>query len=201
MTVPTLPLHLVENLERRLVASVTAATSGFTGSQQVQDWGGEWWEFTFEMALTKGREARRLSAFFSGLGGMRGLFLFCDPSAGRSNLLADPIVSGGGQTGYTLVTSGWAASSLALETGDFISLGDDTDTRLYQVTADAVADANVLDGVGAGHVAVHAIHRCRFRGAQVSTDVLQLIPIERRHLPVSTDGSGKRDLAVGCGAR
>jgi len=124
-----------------LATSVTAATSGFTGSQQVQDWAGEWWEFTFEMALSKGRDARRLSAFFSGLGGMRGLFLFCDPSAGRSNLLADPIVSGGGQTGNTLVTSGWAASSLALETGDFISLGDDTDTRLYQVTADAVADA------------------------------------------------------------
>ena len=142
MTVPSLPLHLVESLERRLATSVTAATSGFTGSQQVQDWGGEWWEFTFEMALSKGRDARRLSAFFSGLGGMRGLFLFCDPSAGRSNLLTDPIVSGGGQTGNTLVTSGWAASSLALETGDFISLGGDTDTRLYQVTADAVADAS-----------------------------------------------------------
>ena len=128
MTVPTLPLHLVENLERRLVASVTAATSGFTGSQQVQDWGGEWWEFTFEMALTRGRDARRLSAFFAALGGMRGPFLFRDPSAGRSDLLADPIVSGGGQTGNTLVTSGWAASSPALETGDFISLGSGADT-------------------------------------------------------------------------
>ncbi len=142
MTVPTLPLHLVENLERRLATSVTAATSGFTGSQQVQDWGGEWWEFTFEMALTKGRDARRLSAFFSGLGGMRGPFLFRDPSAGRSDLLADPIVSGGGQTGNALVTSGWAPSLPALETGDFISLGSDTDTRLYQITADVVANGS-----------------------------------------------------------
>ena len=142
MTVPTLPLHLVENLERRLVASVTVATSGFTGSQQVQDWGGEWWEFTFEMALTRGRDARRLSAFFAALGGMRGRFLFRDPSAGRSDLLADPIVSGGGQTGNTLVTSGWAASSPTLETGDFISLGSGADTRLYQATADAVANGS-----------------------------------------------------------
>lgn len=142
MTVPTLPLHLVENLERRLVASVTAATSGFTGSQQVQDWGGEWWEVTFEMALTRGRDARRLSAFFAALGGMRGPFLFRDPSAGRSDLLADPLVSGGGQTGNALLTSGWAPSSPALETGDFISLGADTDTRLYQVTADAVANGS-----------------------------------------------------------
>jgi hypothetical protein len=142
MTVPSLPLHLVESLERRLVASVTAATSSFTGSQQMQDWGGEWWEFTFEMALTRGREARRLSAFFAALGGMRGPFLFRDPSAGRSDLLADPIVSGGGQTGDALVTSGWAPSSPALETGDFISLGDDTDTRLYQITADVVANGS-----------------------------------------------------------
>ncbi|SFK78293.1 hypothetical protein [Shimia haliotis] len=142
MTVPTLPLHLVENLERRLVASVTAATSGFTGSQQVQDWGGEWWDFTFEMALTRGREARRLSAFFAALGGMRGQFLFRDPSAGRSDLLADPVVSGGGQSGNTLLTSGWAPSLPVLEIGDFISLGSDADTRLYQITADAVADAS-----------------------------------------------------------
>ena len=142
MTVPMLPLHLVENLERRLVASVTAATSSFTGSQQVQDWGGEWWEFTFEMALTRGRDGRRLSAFFAALGGMRGQFLFLDPSAGRSDLLADPMVSGGGQTGNALVTSGWAPSLPALEIGDFISLGSDADTRLYQITADAVANGS-----------------------------------------------------------
>lgn len=142
MTIPTLPVQLVETLERRLVASVTAATSGFTGSQQVQDWGGEWWEFTFEMALTKGRDARRLSAFFAGLGGMRGRFLFCDPSAGRPDILADPVVASGGQTGNTLQTSGWVPSSPALETGDFISLGNNADTRLYQITADAVADSS-----------------------------------------------------------
>ena len=155
MTVLSLPLHLIESLERRLATSVTAATSGFTGSQQVQDWGGEWWEFTFEMALTKGRDARRLSAFFSGLGGMRGPFLFRDPSAGRSDLLANPIVSGGGQTGNALVTSGWAPSSPELETGDFISLGSDTDTRLYQVTADAVAN-------GSGAATLQITPRLRF---------------------------------------
>ncbi|WP_375698004.1 hypothetical protein [Pseudophaeobacter sp. TrK17] len=142
MTVPMLPLHLVENLERRLVTSVTAATSGFTGSQQVQDWGGEWWEFTFEMALTKGRNARRLSAFFAALGGMRGMFLFRDPSTGRSDIQADPIVSSGGQTGNALATSGWAPSLPALEIGDFISLGNDADTRFHQITADVIADAS-----------------------------------------------------------
>ena len=142
MTVPMLPLHLVENLERRLVASVTASTSSFTGSQQVQDWGGEWWEFTFEMALTRGREARRLSAFFAALGGMRGQFLFRDPSAGRTDILADPMVSGDGQSGNTLVTTGWAPSSPALEIGDFISLGNDADTRFHQITEDADADAS-----------------------------------------------------------
>ena len=140
--IPALPLTLVQSLDRRLVTATAAATSPFTGSQQIQDWGGEWWEYSFEMALTKGREARRLSAFFAGLGGMRGRFLFRDPSAGRPDLLADPVVSGAGQTGNALVTSGWAASVPALEIGDFFSLGNDVDTRLYQITADALADAS-----------------------------------------------------------
>lgn len=137
-----LPLTLIESIERRLATVVSAQVSPFTGSQQVQDWGGEWWEVTFDVALTKGRNARRLSAFFTGLGGMRGWFILRDPSAARPDLASKTItVAGAGQAGDTLATTGWDAEALALEAGDFISLGSGADMRLHMVTADAVADA------------------------------------------------------------
>ena len=138
-----LPLTLVESIERRLATAVSAQTSPFTGSQQIQDWGGEWWEVTFEVALTKGRNGRRLSAFFTALGGVRGWFVLRDPSAARPDLAAmDIAVAGVGQSGNTLVTSGWDAEALALEAGDFFSLGTGSDMRLHMVTEDVVADAS-----------------------------------------------------------
>lgn len=74
-----LPLTLVQSVERRLVTA-TAFTSPFTGTSQMQDWGGEWWQYDLEMAVTQGANARRLSAFFAQLGGARGRFLLRDPS-------------------------------------------------------------------------------------------------------------------------
>ena len=137
-----LPLTLVESIERRLATAVSAQVSPFTGSQQIQDWGGEWWEVTFEVALTKGRNGRRLSAFLTALGGVRGWFILRDPSAARPDLASKTItVAGAGQSGNTLTTSGWNAEALALEAGDFISLGTGQDMRLHQVTTDAYADA------------------------------------------------------------
>lgn len=138
-----LPLTLVESIERRLAMAVSAQTSPFTGSQQVQDWGGEWWEVTFDVALTKGRNGRRLSAFFTALGGVRGWFVLRDPSAARPDLAErDIAAAGAGQSGNTLVTSGWDAEALALEAGDFFSLGTGSDMRLHMVTADIAADAS-----------------------------------------------------------
>jgi len=78
--IPELPLTLVQSLERRLVSATAVATSPFTGSEQVQDWGGEWWEYGIEMARTAGRDGRKLSAFLAALGGPRGRFMFRDPT-------------------------------------------------------------------------------------------------------------------------
>jgi hypothetical protein len=139
--IPELPLTLVQSLERRLVSATAVATSPFTGTEQVQDWGGEWWEYGFELARTNGRDGRRLSAFIAALGGLRGRFLFRDPTIRQAGIAYAPHVAGAGQSGGTLITSGWPASSTPLFAGDFFSLGSDQQTRLYQLTADAVSDA------------------------------------------------------------
>jgi hypothetical protein len=136
MVLPVLPLTLVSSLERRLVTSVAEARSPFTGTSQIQDWGASWWEYQIEMAVTQGATARRLSAFFTALGGLRGRFLFPDPSIEVPVAVGNPYVTEAQVAGAsTLRTAGWG---LGLGAGDFFQLGSDAATRLYQVTADIV---------------------------------------------------------------
>jgi hypothetical protein len=136
MAIPVLPLTLVSSLERRLVTSVAEARSPFTGTSQIQDWGASWWEYQIEMAVTQGAKARRLSAFFAALGGLRGRFLFPDPSIEVPVAAGNPYVTEAQVVGAsTLKTTGWG---LGLRAGDFFQLGSDAATRLYQVTVDVV---------------------------------------------------------------
>ena len=134
MAIPVLPLTLVSSLERRLVTSVAEARSPFTGTSQIQDWGASWWEYQIEMAVAQGGNARRLSAFFTALGGLRGRFLFPDPSIEVPVAAGNPYVTEAQVAGAsTLRTAGWG---LGLRAGDFFQLGGDATTRLYQLTAD-----------------------------------------------------------------
>lgn len=136
MAIPVLPLTLVSSLERRLVTSVAEARSPFTGTSQIQDWGASWWEYQIEMAVTQGAKARRLSAFFTALGGLRGRFLFPDPSIEVPVAAGNPYVTEAQVAGASnLKTAGWG---LGLRAGDFFQLGSDAATRLYQVTVDIV---------------------------------------------------------------
>lgn len=140
MTIPILPLTLVTSLERRLVTSVAEARSPFTGTSQIQDWGASWWEYQIEMAVSQGANARRLSAFFAALGGLRGRFLFPDPSIEIPLAAGNPYVTEAQVVGATtLRTVGWG---LGLRAGDFFQLGADVTTRLYQVTEDVMPTAS-----------------------------------------------------------
>jgi hypothetical protein len=134
MAIPILPQTLVTSLERRLVSSVAEARSPFTGTSQIQDWGASWWEYQIEMAVSQGANARRLSAFFAALGGLRGRFLFPDPSIEVSVAVGTPYVTAAQSAGAsTLQTTAWG---LGLRAGDFFQLGADVTTRLYQVIED-----------------------------------------------------------------
>jgi hypothetical protein len=136
MAIPLLPLTLVSSLERRLVTSVAEARSPFTGTSQIQDWGASWWEYQIEMAVTQGANARRLSAFFAALGGLRGRFLFPDPSIEVPLGTGDPYVTEAQVAGAsTLRTAGWG---LGLQAGGFFQLGAAETTRLYQLVEDVV---------------------------------------------------------------
>lgn len=129
-----LPLTRVTDVTRRLATAVGITPSPFTLSAQVQDWGGEVWEYDIEFAvLADSADGRRLGAFLASLGGPRGTFTFRDPFIRNPVGLGAPMVNGGGQTGNSLITDGWLKGMAA---GDFIQLGTGVSTRLYQLTAD-----------------------------------------------------------------
>jgi len=136
MTVPVLPVQMIRTVSRTLRAAVAVQPSPFTGTMQVQDWGGSWWEYEIEMAHQQGRPGRILSAFFAALRGPAGTFLMADPTIYNASGVGTPLVNGAGQGGSTLVTDGWSA--VGLKNGDFFQLGTDSATRLYQLTADVV---------------------------------------------------------------
>ncbi len=130
-----LPISRITGVTRTLRSAAVAATSPFTGTQQVQDWGGSWWEYEIEFTALQDAEGRRLAAFLAALRGPVGRFTFRDGFIRNPLGLGSPLVNGGGQTGNSLVTDGWTGSGLLA--GDFFSLGAGSALRLYQVTADA----------------------------------------------------------------
>ena len=138
--IPELPITLISALERKLVTTATATTSPFTGTQEIQDWGGEWWEYQITLALSSPPDGRRLSAFFTALGGVRGRFLFRDPSIEPPGNTGLGVVAGAKQAGNTLQTASWLVNTPLFQAGDLFSLGADAATRLYQITEDVTSD-------------------------------------------------------------
>lgn len=129
-----LPLTCVTDVTRRLSTAVAGSESPFTLTEQMQDWGGERWEYDIEFAVPKlAADGKRLAAFLAALGGRRGTFTFRDPFIRNPVGLGAPQVNGAGQTGNALITDGWAKGMSA---GDFIQLGSGATARLYQITAD-----------------------------------------------------------------
>ena len=63
-----LPRTWVASLERRLVTATSQTPSPFTGSMEVQDWGGEWWEYDIDFAAQSGPLARSVGAALTALG-------------------------------------------------------------------------------------------------------------------------------------
>lgn len=143
MTLPAMPIQAVQSVQRTLVAAATATTSPFTLQQQVQDWGGRYWSYSFDMRITQGDDGRRLSAFFARLGGKSGRFLWREQSAFRRgvHMLGMPVVDGAGQSGTTLQTAGWTPQTQVMSAGDLFSVGQGVETRLYQIVEDAESNA------------------------------------------------------------
>ena len=104
-----LPRTWVAGLERRLVTATSQTQSPFTGSTELQDWGGEWWEYEIEFAAQSGPLARSVSAALSALGSGRGILRFADPSIEPKNLSQTITLNLPFSGGNVLQARGWPA--------------------------------------------------------------------------------------------
>ena len=100
MTVSVLPNDRVRNLTRSLQAGSGVSMSPFTAREQVVDWGGARWVYSFEIGPFEGEQGRAYDAVLQGLQGRVGTFTMVDPTAERSDYtLGSPLVASAGLAG------------------------------------------------------------------------------------------------------
>lgn len=161
----TFPLALPTNkgLSRivlRAVTTVGISRSPFSGQQQVYQWPGEWWEADCTLPQMVRSDAEQWLSILAALRGASGTFLLGDPAAPvpLGSPHGTPVVNGASQTGTTLATSGWQASTNnLLLPGDYIQLGPSLSVpsqRLYKVLT-------VVDSDSSGNATLDIFPRLR----------------------------------------
>jgi hypothetical protein len=141
----TFPTSDIKSINIRARNVVGMSVSPFTGQQQVYKHQGQWWEMEVTMPAMKRADAEAVNAFLISLNGRYGTFLLGDVAnpTPRGVATGTPLVYGAGQTGDTLVTSGWTSSTTGImKAGDWIQLGSASATRLYKVLEDANSDGS-----------------------------------------------------------
>lgn len=117
-------------------------TSPLNGSSQTLEMPGARW--VFKLPYKKMREAdwRAFTAFVARLRGAAGRFYLSPLHAlpARGVATGTPVVSGAGQTGASLLTSGWTPSTpQILKAGDFFHVATGSGRELKILTADATS--------------------------------------------------------------
>lgn len=126
--------------------AVAANESPFTGQVQVYDWGASWWQGTVSFPQMARLSHDAWSAFLSEVRGGLNVFQLGDPRAAQPKGTAAgvPLVNGASQSGYSLATKGWTASSFGLLLpGDYIQIGYRMYKVVDQVNSDASGDATL----------------------------------------------------------
>lgn len=140
-TFPTLAQAAPGALEWALVSNTQTFTSPLNGTIQTLELPGARWRASFTYQNLSDADAATLQAFLVALRGQAGRFYlwnFARPSP-RGVATGTPVVSGAGQTGTSLVTSGWTNSVTGiLKTGDFIGVNGE----LKMLTADASSNGS-----------------------------------------------------------
>jgi hypothetical protein len=126
-------------------------TSIYTGQTQTYDLMCSFWSGTISLPPMHRYDADAWQSFVLACRGMVNCFLLGDPTTALPKGVASgsPVVSGAGQTGYSLVTRGWTPSTMSLlRAGDYIQIGSLSTLsagfapRLYRLTDNAVSDGS-----------------------------------------------------------
>lgn len=138
LNLPSYPAPKSMRFFQRQISSATA--SPFTGTQQIVNHFGQWWEIDFSLPPMERENAAPWIAFLMKLNGMQGTFKLGDYAylTPLGSAAGNPIVDGDNQTGNTLQTAGWDNdTNNVLKAGDWIEI----DNRLYRLLDDAHSDS------------------------------------------------------------
>lgn len=138
----------IANITLSAENAVALSQSPFTFQQQVVAHPGQRWAASVSLPPMKRQDAEYWIAFLLSLKGQVGTFLLGDPNCvaaqgSASTTPGTPVVSGGGQTGGTLVIDGLPFSATGyLLPGDYIQIGSASTTQLYKVLTQVNTDGS-----------------------------------------------------------
>lgn len=143
ISLPSSPTARSITIRKRSVVGVDA--SPFTLQAQSYTWPGQIWMAEVQLPPMLRASAEAWVAALVSLNGAEGSFLLGDTAntSPRGVGTGTPLVNGGSQTGYDLVTDGWTAGQTGImKAGDWLQLGSGSTARLYKVMADANSDGS-----------------------------------------------------------
>lgn len=119
----------------RLIANTQTFTSDLNGITQTTELPGARWSASLTFTKLTQSEVKALRGFLTALRGKAGRFYL---SPNDSGVVVSPagLVAGASQTGGTLDTDGWVASTTVLQAGDWIGVNDE----LKMLSSDATTD-------------------------------------------------------------
>lgn len=137
-------INKVAGLRLTARSVVAISQSPFTGQQQVQEHGGQWWELELTLPPMLRAEAEPWNAFLLKLNGMRGTFLAGDPVSRRprGTITGAPTVNGAHAVRSKTLAITNVPVGQTLLTGDYVQVGSGEQTRLHKVLLDATANAS-----------------------------------------------------------
>lgn len=131
----SLPAQAANRTEFYAVCAVAVTTSPFSFRSQRQQFSGQYWGLEMGFPVLTREQAEPWIAFLLKLNGPAGTFLAGDPQGRtpRGVATGTPLVKGASQTGQSLITDGWTASTTnILKAGDYLQIGQ----RLYKNLSD-----------------------------------------------------------------
>lgn len=137
LSLPTSPTSQVITLRKHSVGA--KGISPFSLVSQVQMGGGQCWSGSVVLPRMTRAQAEPWIAKLVSLNGVEGSFLAGDSAnkLPRGVATGTPLVKGGGQTGYDLITDGWTSGVTGiLKAGDWVQLGSGSSAKLYKNIVD-----------------------------------------------------------------
>jgi len=147
----SLPTTGISSIEWRTVNSTVTSQSPFTFKQQIIAHGGQRWEATVNLPAMKRDLAAQWKASLISLKGSEGTMLLGDPNyaAPRGTLLLDGTQAESltnhvtGNKGDTFFTVAMDDDTKTILAGDYLQVGTEADSRLYQALEDLTGDGTL----------------------------------------------------------